>query len=152
MYKMLELYEDEPTAEGDTEMREQIRIILYRLGITEKYDGFYYLRYASLRLVNAPDELALVTKCLYREVARKYHITWEAAERSMRNAVKIAWQLRPEYVEEIAGRALDHYPPLTKFLSYFLRYLVPEEAAIETAKLCMVPSMLSDDAECNRQA
>ncbi len=132
MYKLFEQYENESAAEEDLEMREQIRMILYRLGITEKYDGFYYLRYALLRLINDPKELDLVTKCLYREVAKKYHTNWEAAERSMRNAVKIAWQLRPEYVEEIAGRALDHYPPLTKFLSFFLRYLITEETAIRS--------------------
>ncbi len=144
MYKLFELYEDEPTTEEEAKIREQIRTVLYHLGITEKYDGFYYLKYALLRLVNDPNELTLVTKCLYREVAKKYHVTWEAAERSMRNAVEIAWQLRPEYMEEIAGQALDHKPPLTQFLSDFLRCLASEKDDNETATLCFSPSMLSE--------
>ena len=44
--------------------------LLYRLGATANYTGFFHMAYAVWLCVEQPDRLLLVTKWLYPEVAK----------------------------------------------------------------------------------
>ena len=58
--------------------------LLYRLGATENYTGFFHMAYAVWLCVEQPDRLLLVTKWLYPEVAKQYRTNWKAVERNIR--------------------------------------------------------------------
>ena len=44
--------------------------LLYQLGVTANYTGFFHAAYAVSLCVEQPDRLLLVTKWLYPEVAK----------------------------------------------------------------------------------
>lgn len=44
--------------------------LLYRLGVTANYTGFFHTAYAVSLCIGRPDRLLLVTKWLYPEVAK----------------------------------------------------------------------------------
>ena len=46
--------------------------LLYRLGVTANYTGFFHTAYAVSLCIGRPDRLLLVTKWLYPEVAKQY--------------------------------------------------------------------------------
>ena len=58
--------------------------LLYQLGVTANYTGFFHTAYAVSLCVEQPDRLVLVTKWLYPEVAKQYKTNWKAVERNIR--------------------------------------------------------------------
>ena len=46
--------------------------VLYRLGITANYRGFFHTVFAVYLAAEQPERLMLVTKWLYPEVGRRY--------------------------------------------------------------------------------
>lgn len=60
--------------------------LLYRLGVTANYTGFFHTACAVSLCAKQPDRLLLVTKRLYPEVARQYRTNWKAVERNIRTA------------------------------------------------------------------
>ena len=91
--------------------------LLYRLGITANYTGFFYVTYAVYLIQLQPERLLLVTKWLYPEVAKHYRTNWKAVERNIRTAVNVAWELHPEILEDMAGGPLSKRPSNTRFLA-----------------------------------
>ena len=79
-------------------MAAEIYNLLYQLGVTANYTGFFYTAYAVSLCAEQPDRLLLVTKWLYPEVARQYKTTWKA-------------------VEHLAHRNLDKKPRTTQMLA-----------------------------------
>ena len=49
---------------------EKIYDLLYSLGITANYTGFFQLAYAVKLCAEQPERLLLVTKCVYPDVAK----------------------------------------------------------------------------------
>ena len=66
--------------------------LLYRLGVTANYTGFFHTAYAVSLCAKQPDRLLLVTKWLYPEVARQYQTNWKAVERNIRTVGDIIWR------------------------------------------------------------
>lgn len=66
--------------------------LLYRLGATANYTGFFHTAYAISLCVERPDRLLLVTKWLYPEVAKRYGTNWKAVERNIRTVSCIIWR------------------------------------------------------------
>ena len=91
--------------------------LLYRLGITANYTGFFHTSYAVYLAVQQPERLLLVTKWLYPEVARHYKTTWHCVERNIRTASSIAWQTNRPLLEALAHRPLLHRPTASAFLA-----------------------------------
>ena len=52
--------------------------LLYHLGVTANYTGFFHTAYAVSLCAEQPDRLLLVTKWLYPEVAKQYGTNWKA--------------------------------------------------------------------------
>ena len=85
----------------------EIYDLLYRLGVTANYTGFFHTAYAVSLCVEQPDRLLLVTKWLYPEVAKQYKTNWKAVERNIRTVSCIIWREGRPQLEELAHRRLE---------------------------------------------
>ena len=105
-------------------MKENTEIseLLYRLGITAKYMGFQQVSYAVRLVLIQPERLQLVTKWLYPDVAKHCGTNWRAVERNIRAVISVAWDLRPEVLDQIAGTHLEHKPCASQFLTMIAAY------------------------------
>ena len=103
--------------------------LLYRLGITANYTGFFHTSCAVYLALQQPERLMLVTKWLYPEVARCYGTSWTAVERNIRAAAGMAWQNDRAYLERLAGRDLPRRPSASRFLAILVASLQPEDVA-----------------------
>lgn len=117
---------DEETAE--------IYDLLYRLGISANYTGFFHLSYAVYLAVQQPERLLLVTKWLYPDVARQYKTTWKCVERNIRAVTGIAWEKNPVLLEKLAMCPLRMKPTPAQFISILARQVshasLPDGAAL----------------------
>lgn len=110
---------------GDFEVYD----LLYCLGITVKYKGFFYTAYAVQLAIQQPERLLHVTKWLYPDIAKRYGTSYQAVERSIRTVIHVAWNLHPELLEEFACHRLSVRPTATKFLSIVTWHLLRNRAA-----------------------
>ena len=102
----------------------EIYDLLYRLGVTANYTGFFYITYAVLLCAERPDRLLLVTKWLYPEVAKRYDTNWKAVERNIRITVSLAWENNRPLLERMAYRPLIRQPCVSAFLAMTTQYLL----------------------------
>lgn len=107
----------------------EIYTLLYRLGLTANYTGFFHASYAVYLAAQQPNRLLLVTKWLYPEVAKHYATTRKCVERNIRTAVDIVWASNPELLETLARHPLSQKPGASKFLSILALYFSPDSAA-----------------------
>lgn len=91
--------------------------LLYNLGVTANYTGFFHMAYAVSLCLEQPDRLLLVTKWLYPEVAKQYGTNWKAVEWNIRTASCIIWRKGRPLLEELAHRRLEKKPRNTQMLS-----------------------------------
>ncbi len=98
-------------------MMTEIYDLLYRLGVTANYTGFFHTAYALSLCVEQPERLLLVTKWLYPEVAKRYGTNWKAVERNIRTVSDIIWREGRSLLEELARRPLSQKPRTTQLLA-----------------------------------
>ena len=94
-----------------------VRDLLYLMGITANYAGFFHTSYAAWLVVEEPQRLRLVTKTLYPQVALHYGTNWRCVERNIRTAVQIAWDRNRPLLENLARRPLVNRPSASLFLA-----------------------------------
>lgn len=97
--------------------------LLYSIGITEKYVGFFYTSYAVYLAVHKPESLLLITKSLYPEVAEHYRTEWHNVERAIRSAAAVAWQLCPDRLSYLARHDLNRRPSNAQFISFLANHV-----------------------------
>lgn len=107
----------------------QIYDLLYSLGITANYSGFFYTSYAVYLAVRQPERLLLVTKWLYPEVAEHYHKTWKNVERGIRTVTGLVWKEHRERLEALARCSLPQKPGASKFIAILVHALTSSRAA-----------------------
>lgn len=103
--------------------------ILYRLGITANYMGFFYTTYAVHLAIKQPERMMLATKWLYPEVAVYYDTSWYVVERNIRTVAGIAWRTNRPLLEQMARNDLPRRPSASQFLAILVAGLTPEEVA-----------------------
>lgn len=91
--------------------------LLYRLGVTANYTGFFHTAYAVSLCIEEPDRLLVVTKWLYPEVARQYQTKWTAVERNIRTVGGIIWRENRPLLERLARRPLAQRPRSAQLLA-----------------------------------
>lgn len=91
--------------------------LLYSLGVTANYTGFFHTSYAVLLCVKKPERLLHVTKWLYPEVAMQYKTKWTAVERNIRTVGGIIWQKNRPLLEHLARRTLNEKPSNAQLLA-----------------------------------
>lgn len=101
----------------------EIYDLLYRLGATANYTGFFHTAYAVSLCVEQPDRLLLVTKWLYPEVAKRYGTNWKAVERNIRTVSCIIWREGRPLLEELAHRPLEEKPRNAQLLAILVSSL-----------------------------
>ena len=91
--------------------------LLYSLGITANYTGFFQTAFAVQLCMEQPERLLLVTKWVYPDVARQYKTNWKAVERNIRTAVSTVWKRAPARLERLARCPLREKPSASQFLA-----------------------------------
>lgn len=91
--------------------------LLYSLGVTANYTGFFYTAYAVSLCVEQPEKLLLVTKWIYPEVAKRYRTNWKAVERNIRTVSSVIWRENRPLLEQLAHRPLEQKPRNAQLLA-----------------------------------
>lgn len=105
----------------EKELLVEIYDMLYRLGVTANYIGFFHAAYAVLLCVQEPERLQLVTKWLYPDVAERYKTNWKAVERNIRSIIALVWDSNPELLRKFSGYKLIRRPGPAQFISILTR-------------------------------
>lgn len=101
----------------DINCQFEVYDLLYQLGVTANYTGFFYTACAVSLCAEQPDRLLLVTKWLYPEVAKRYSTNWKAVERNIRTVSCIIWREKRPLLEELAHRHLAEKPRNAQLLA-----------------------------------
>lgn len=84
--------QDIPTPLNDNELNTIITKLIRAVGVQAHLKGYHYLRTAICFMVEADDPSAVaLTKEIYPYIAKKYNTRPALVERSIRNAIEIAW-------------------------------------------------------------
>lgn len=131
--------ENLPIVNGAADMGRQVNPypLLYSLGVTANYIGFFHTAYAVELCAQRPDRLLLVTKWLYPEVAKEYQTTWKAVERNIRRVGCVIWRENRPLLERLARRNLAQKPCAAKLLAILTSsLLLPSPDALAVHVLC----------------
>ena len=114
----------------DINCQLEVYDLLYQLGVTANYTGFFYTACAVSLCAEQPDRLLLVTKWLYPEVAKRYGTNWKAVERNIRTVSCIIWREKRPLLEELAHRHLEQKPRNAQLLAILASSLDPGPLAV----------------------
>lgn len=102
--------------------------LLYHLGVTANYTGFFQTASAVCLCVEQPERLLLVTKWVYPDVARQYKTNWKAVERNIRTINGIVWEKSRPFLEKLASRELLVKPSNAQLLAILAYSLLSQGA------------------------
>ncbi len=106
--------------------------LLYRLGVTANYVGYFQAAYAVQLAIEDPRRLLFVTKWIYPEVAKAYHTNWGAVERNIRSVSLFIWQRNRPLLEQLAGKPLSKKPPAGHLLAILAHSLEMTDSVQQT--------------------
>ena len=104
-------------------MNEKLSRLLYSLGLSANYMGFYCIASAVEIASCEPQALTMVTKWLYPQIARQHGTNWKAVERNIRSAIDIIWKRNPAGLQQLSACPMDSKPPAARFISLLVSYL-----------------------------
>lgn len=116
------LNKDKEAPQANIIFRE-VKHVLANLGIPSSYVGVKQTAYAVELAIENPDNLNLVTKCLYPDVAKFYHTTPCNIERNIRTIVQILWRNDSDSLGRIAGYELKQRPTSSQFIAIMADYM-----------------------------
>jgi len=93
------------------------RPILFQLGITPNYKGFYQMLTALEIIEDNPEALTMVTKWLYPAVAKRHQTNWRQVERSLRIVVRVAWDTNRDFLQKLSPLPVKSRPTVSQFIS-----------------------------------
>ena len=102
---------------------ERINVILRRLGIYRNYKGYNRLKYAIYLVGINESRLEAVLKEVYMPVAERYHCTWGAVERCLRETIYRIWITNYNELCEIAAVKLNRPPTPAELLDILATHL-----------------------------
>jgi two-component system response regulator (stage 0 sporulation protein A) len=73
------------------ELEVKVTDVLHEFGVPAHLNGYAYLRKAIMHLVGDMNAAHSITKVLYFDIAKDYDSTINKVERSIRNAIEVAW-------------------------------------------------------------
>lgn len=98
--------------------------LLRSIGGTRTLVGFRYAEYMIERVMQNPDEVQLITKCLYPETARHFGVSNCSVEKALRILIRRCWyQMGSEPLEFVAGRKLTQPPTNAEFIDILAAFL-----------------------------
>lgn len=108
-------------------MESVTKEILYKLGITLRYKGYWYISYSMKLLLRDENYLLNLSASLYSEIAKHYNVSIHSVEYDIRTAIIVAWEANPELLEEIAKVKLYKAPANKDFLESLLSFIKSKE-------------------------
>ena len=100
----------------------KVNRILRLLGITRNFRAYPILVDCLARVHDDPSSLEAVTKEVYMPVAESYiGISWKGVQSAIRRAVNLAWEQKPDFLQELAGHPLKKRPTAAHFLELLYR-------------------------------
>ena len=82
--------------------------VIHEVGVPAHIKGYQYLREAIIMVINDIDVINQITKCLYPQIADKFHTTPSRVERAIRHAIEVAWgRGEQKTVENIFGYTIS---------------------------------------------
>ena len=105
-------------------MNEKLFHLLYSLGLSQNYAGFFCITSAVEIAIRHPQSLTLVTKWLYPQVAKQCGTNWKAVERNIRSAIDTIWKRNPLALQNLSPSPLDSKPTAAQFISLLISYLL----------------------------
>lgn len=98
--------------------------LLRGLGVTGKLVGFRYAIYMVEQVLEDPNRIQLITKCLYPDTGRHFGVSAVSVERAVRNLIHLCWQgADHSFLEHVAGTTLQRAPSNSEFIDMLARYL-----------------------------
>lgn len=107
----------------DRALKQEVERALRRLHINGTLLGLKYLIHAITETVLDPSRTYLITKDLYREIARKYKTAPLRVERDIRTAICICWKNAREELDQMVGRHLVKRPTNKEFVDLVAFYI-----------------------------
>lgn len=104
-------------------MNEKLIYLLFDLGLSANYTGFFYIITAAEIAIKEQQSLTMVTKWLYPQVAKQYKTSWKAVERNIRTCIEIIWSRNPYKLQQLANFPLDTKPTVAQFISILVYYI-----------------------------
>lgn len=104
----------------------QIKAILRRLGIYRNYKGYKRLAYAVYLVAENESRLEAVIKEVYMPVAEKYHCSWCAVERCLREIISRIWITNYDMLCEMAESNLKRPPTPAELLDILAVFMLTE--------------------------
>lgn len=108
---------------ADRALKQEVEKTLRRLYINGTRLGLKYLVYAVSETVLEPERTRLITKDLYREIARKYKTTPNGVERDIRSAICVCWENAKEELDQMVGCHLVKRPTNKEFIDHIAFYI-----------------------------
>ena len=103
-------YIDIPNNSGNKEENIEALVtnVIHEVGVPAHIKGYQYLREAIIMVINDIDVINQITKCLYPQIANKFHTTPSRVERAIRHAIEVAWgRGEQKTVENIFGYTIS---------------------------------------------
>lgn len=126
-------------------MMAETHDLLYHLGVTTNYTGFFHTACAVQLCIEQPERLLLVTKWVYPDVARQYGTNWKAVERNIRTVNCVIWRENRRLLEELAHRRLERKPRNAQMLAILASSLDAGPLAAHEPGGAAAPAGESDD-------
>jgi two-component system response regulator (stage 0 sporulation protein A) len=107
----------------DTPMFWRLCEIIHELGITSEYRGYFYLRDATLMVMEGNISERILLKDVYSAIAVKYGMSASGVDCGIRNAIEAAW-LRGRMLrrkDSFSGGIKPTNSQLIFYLSNFLK-------------------------------
>ena len=98
------------------DVSERLAALLRPLGIIRSSRSYWVMQECVLRICEQEDRLEAVQKEIYEPIAEQHHCKWTAIPSAIRRAAKLAWEVNPESVQELAGYPLTGCPSAVQFL------------------------------------
>ena len=93
---------------GENNIEALVTNIIHEVGVPAHIKGYQYLREAIIMVINDIDVINQITKCLYPQIANKFHTTPSRVERAIRHAIEVAWgRGEQKTVENIFGYTIS---------------------------------------------
>ena len=103
---------------------ENIKQLVFRLGIRSTYNGFHYLCYALYLCLQDENYLLSVYKCLYTAVARHFGVNRGGVEHCIRTVVSVCWYKGDrDFLVKLSGYGLSQKPTNGEFIDILYHHL-----------------------------
>ncbi len=101
-----------------------IKNILRQLGVGQSYQGYEYVIYGTILVLQDKKRLEFITKSLYPDIASRYHTSWRCVERNIRTVINVAWKEgNPDFLFEVFGDKSAQKPRNAQFFELMYEYM-----------------------------